>query len=65
MHQKINISIEPYRDIDVPVYVHKSDEFYEWSIKRSKYYYNHLIVWFGLACCLMTPGLSKDIQCHV
>ena len=21
-------------------------------------------VWFGL-CCLMTPGLSKDIQCHV
>ena len=22
------------------------------------------LVWFGL-CCLMTPGLSKDIQCHV
>ena len=21
-------------------------------------------VWFGL-CCLMTPGLSKDIRCHV
>ena len=23
-----------------------------------------LRVWFGL-CCFMTPGLSKDIQCHV
>ena len=23
-----------------------------------------LMVWFGL-CCLMTPGLSKDIRCHV
>ena len=23
-----------------------------------------LVVWFGL-CCLMTPGLSKDIRCHV
>ena len=22
------------------------------------------LVWFGL-CCLMTPGLSKDIRCHV
>ena len=22
-----------------------------------------VMVWFGL-CCLMTPGLSKDIQCH-
>ena len=22
------------------------------------------LVWFGL-CCLMTPGLSKDIWCHV
>ena len=21
-------------------------------------------VWFGV-CCLLTPGLSKDIQCHV
>ena len=24
----------------------------------------HIIIWFGL-CCLMTPGLSKDIRCHV
>ena len=22
------------------------------------------LVWFGL-CCLLTPGLSKDIRCHV
>ena len=22
------------------------------------------VVWFDL-CCLMTPGLSKDIRCHV
>ena len=41
---KINISIEPCRDIDVPVYVHKSDEFYEWPINKSNYYYNNLIV---------------------
>ena len=26
------------------VYVHKSDEFYEWPINKSKCYYNHLIV---------------------
>ena len=26
--------------------------------------YQHKKVWFGL-CCLMTPGPSKDIQCHV
>ena len=41
---KINISIEPCRDMDVPVYVYKSNEFYEWPINKSKYYYNHLIV---------------------
>ena len=23
-----------------------------------------ICLWFGL-CCLMTPGLSKDIRCHV
>ena len=22
------------------------------------------VVWFDL-CCLMTPGLSEDIRCHV
>ena len=25
---------------------------------------NHFLVWFGLGC-LKTPGLSKDIRCHV
>ena len=26
----------------------------------------HCAVWVGLVlCCLMTPGLSKDIRCHV
>ena len=30
--------------MDVPVYIHKSDEFYEWPINKSKCYYNHLIV---------------------
>ena len=29
-----------------------------WSLLR---YFSR--VWFGL-CCLMTPGLSQDIQCH-
>ena len=25
-----------------------------------------LLQWVGLVlCCLMTPGLSKDIRCHV
>ena len=31
---KISISIEPCRDMDVPVYVHRSDEFYEWPINK-------------------------------
>ena len=32
----------------------------EWSCYRS----GQLNERFGL-CCLMTPGLSKDIRCHV
>ena len=28
------------------------------------YMYINSLVWFGL-CCLMIPGLSKDIRCHV
>ena len=39
----INIPIEPCGDIRVPVFLHKTDELYEWSIKKSKYYYKHLI----------------------
>ena len=41
---KIDVSIEPCRDTNVPVYVHNSDELYDWPIKKSKYFYNHLIV---------------------
>ena len=40
----IDVSIEPCRDTNVPVYVHNSDELYDWPIKKSKYFYNHLIV---------------------
>ena len=39
----INISIEPCGDIRIPVFLHKTDELYEWSMKKSKYYYKHLI----------------------
>ena len=39
----ISISIEPCGDVRVPVVLHKTDELYEWSIKKSKYYYKHLI----------------------
>ena len=41
---KIDVSIEPCRDTNVPVYVHNSDKLYDWPIKKSKYFYNHLIV---------------------
>ena len=40
---KYNISIEPCNEVNVPVYFHKTDELYEWPVKKSKYYYNHLI----------------------
>ena len=40
---KINISIEPCNEVNVPVYFHKTDKLYEWPVKKSKYYYNHLI----------------------
>ena len=38
----------------------------EWLEQTSQWHemYCHDLVWFGL-CCLMTPGLSKDIQRHV
>ena len=35
----------------------------ECSTRIGKWKYRNVNV-FGL-CCLMTPGLSKDIQCHV
>ena len=38
-------------------------------MRRCPKSYNSDEVWFGLVwfclCCLMTPGLSKDVRCHV
>ena len=34
------------------------------SRKKIFFFKSAGLVWFGL-CCLMTPGLSKDIRCHV
>ena len=31
---RIHISIEPCGDTSIPVYLHKRDELYEWSIKK-------------------------------
>ena len=36
---KIDVSIESCRDTNVPVYVHNSDELYDWPIKESKYFF--------------------------
>ena len=35
----------------------------ELNVKKNEYRKSTL-VWFGL-CCLVTPGLSKDIRCHI
>ena len=40
---KVDISIDPTRDVDVPIYFHHTDEIYSWSIQRSKYFYKHLL----------------------
>ena len=40
---KINISIEPVKDANMPTHSHHTDEEYNWSIKKSKFYYNHLV----------------------
>ena len=40
---KINISIEPVKDANIPTHSHHNDEEYNWSIKKSKFYYNHLV----------------------
>ena len=39
----IIISNEPVQDITIPVYIHHSDEMYNWTYRKSKYYYNHII----------------------
>ena len=33
---KIEISIEPCNEVNVPVYLHKTDELYEWPVKKIK-----------------------------
>ena len=40
---KVDISIDPTRDVDIPIYFHHTDEIYNWSIQRSKYFYKHLL----------------------
>ena len=32
----ISISIEPCGDVRVPIFLHKTDELYEWSIKKNQ-----------------------------
>ena len=39
----IIISNEPVQDTTIPVYIHHSDEMYNWTYRRSKYYYDHII----------------------
>ena len=39
----IVISNEPAQDTTIPVYIHHSDEMYNWTYRRSKYYYDHII----------------------
>ena len=39
----IIISNEPVQDITIPVYIHHSDEMYNWTYTKSKYYYDHII----------------------
>ena len=40
---KVDISIDPTRDVDIPIYFHHTDEIYNWSIQGSKYFYKHLL----------------------
>ena len=39
----VDISIDPTRDDDIPIYCHQTDEIYNWSNQRSKYFYTHLL----------------------
>ena len=39
----INISIEPVKDANIPTHCHHTDEEYNWCIKKSKFYYYHLV----------------------
>ena len=40
---KVNITVEPTKDVNIPVYFHHTDEKYSFLFKRSNYFYNHLI----------------------
>ena len=40
---KINISIEPVKDANIPTHSHHTDKEYNWRTKKSKFYYNHLV----------------------
>ena len=35
---KVDISIEPTRNVNIPIYLHHTDETYNWGIKRSKFF---------------------------
>ena len=37
------ISNEPVQDTTIPIYIHNSDDMYNWTYRRSKYYYDHII----------------------
>ena len=43
----------------------------EWSCYRGHFngkengHFTEVVGWLVGLCCLMTPGLSKDIRCHV
>ena len=40
---KVDISTEPTRNVNIPIYFHHTDETYNWGIKRSKFFYAHLL----------------------
>ncbi len=47
----VNISNEPSRNVNIPVFIHQNGEEYGWGVcNRSKYYYNNLI-----ECVRMSP----------
>ena len=39
----ITISNEPVQDTTIPVYIHHSDEMYNWTYRGSKCYYDYII----------------------
>ena len=39
----IRISNDPVIDTRIPIYIHHCDEIHNWTCKRSKYYYDHIV----------------------